>query len=320
MSWRKNPGGIKNSTTITHEADHVGTRNTRITSARDRMVEARLYKSGPCQCTPSSRGSNHATSCDMRAPSAESASMRSNAQWTSWRSPQARSAKLRLQVFGSRPKHADRHTEARAWRDLLQPGRGSVRWGSSATLATIDARRRRLVGWGMATGFGKRCKCRCGCASCSPPTPCEVSCATWNIGTAPIPSMAQGRRRYAGAAARDNGARSSSVSKCRNAPAVEGGSWIAASVFEWDRDDHRTRSVRSCGVCKADAEFQRRNDNALNGVRCGWHAPYASGMPRRAVPVADAMRHDGLDRIRAGENYYLRDDDGSHARKHALGI
>ena len=77
---------------------------------------------------------------------------------------------------------------------------------------------------------------------------------------------------------------------------VEGGSWIAASVSQWDRDDRRCdpqgtaalwRAMPRFAACRRDTGRRvagRRQDRKQ--ARCG-----------RAMSITDAMRHGNVDRI-----------------------
>ncbi len=157
---------------------------------------------------------------------------------------------------------------------------------------------------------GKRCRCRSRFASCSPPTAMPRFPAQ-PLTSAPAPTRSWRRSRPT-----CSGCRSSNVTiKLGNSTLpqspVEGGSWIAASV---------SNGI----VTTADAVC----DELLRLAKQVPNSPLADAMPEevaladgklvskrdasRAVSIADAMRHGGVDRIEQEKSTTFADD-GSHA-------
>jgi len=125
------------------------------------------------------------------APQRATASMRWNAQWTNSRRPQARPRRASAQMlFGARSAHRTAYS-SKSLRECYRQGAEAFGWAKRDPEPRSMRDGTERVGWGMATAYGRRCRCRSRCASCSRQWPCEVSCATSDIGTGTYTIMTQ---------------------------------------------------------------------------------------------------------------------------------
>jgi len=167
-----------------------------------------------------------------------------------------------------------------------------------------------LVGWGMATGVWEALQVPIAVRIVLTANGhAEVSCATSDIGTGTYTIMTQVVADMLGLPL-DNITIKLGDSTLPQSP-VEGGSWIAASV--------------SNGIVTTSVAVR---DELLRFAKQMPNSPLADAMPdevvladgklvskrdaARAVPITDAMRHGGVDRIEQEKSTSF-DDDGSHA-------
>ena len=168
-----------------------------------------------------------------------------------------------------------------------------------------------LVGWGMATGIWEALQMPMAARIVLTGNGhAEVSCATSDIGTGTYTVMAQVAADMLGLPI-DNVTVKLGDSTLPQAP-VEGGSWTAASVA------HAIAATAEEIRKELLALAQKMPDSPLGGCKPG-DVVLADGMiaakdgPGRAVSIADAMRHGGLDRIENERSAEFKDD-GKHAR------
>jgi xanthine dehydrogenase YagR molybdenum-binding subunit len=167
-----------------------------------------------------------------------------------------------------------------------------------------------LVGWGMATGVWEALQVPITvCIVLTANGHAEVSCATSDIGTGTYTIMTQVAAELLGLPL-DNVTIKLGDSTLPQSP-VEGGSWIAASVSNGivtTADAIRQELLRlakqmpNSPLADATPDEVALADGKLVSKRD----------PSRAVPIADAMRHGGVDRIER-EKPTTFADDGSYA-------
>jgi xanthine dehydrogenase YagR molybdenum-binding subunit len=251
------------------------------------------------------------TPCDMRAPSAATGVYALECAMDELAvALNLDPVELRLRCYSDRDQRTDRPYSSKSLRDCYRQGADAFGWDKRNPEPRSMRDDAELVGWGIASGIWEALQV--------PITVrivltvnghAEVSCATSDIGTGTYTIMAQ-------VAAEMLGLQLDSVtiklgdSTLPQSP-VEGGSWIAASV--------------SNGIA-ATAEAVR--NELLRLARQMPNSPFADATPdevvltdgklarkrdpARAVSIADAMRHGGIDRIEE-EKSTTFSDDGAHA-------
>ena len=95
---------------------------------------------------------------------------------------------------------------------------------------------------------------------------------------------------------------------------VEGGSWTAASVARRDRDGARRRPRGTAAAGASRCRTRRSPGAKLDDVALADGKIVSKQDARRAVSIADAMRHGGVRPHRAGKIQPSSNDDGKHAR------
>jgi xanthine dehydrogenase YagR molybdenum-binding subunit len=251
------------------------------------------------------------TSCDMRAPSAASAVYALECAMDELAvALKLDPLELRLRCYSERDQHGNRPYSSKALRDCYRQGAAAFGWEKRRPTPRSMREGTELVGWGMATGVWEALQ--------MPITVhivltanghAEVSCATSDIGTGTYTIMAQVAAETLGLPIENVEIRLGD-STLPQSP-VEGGSWIAASVSNGivtTSDAIREKLLRLA---------QQMPNSPLAGATPG-DVMLADGQivsrpdPTRAVSIADAMRHGGVDRIEE-EKTTTFDDDDSHA-------
>jgi xanthine dehydrogenase YagR molybdenum-binding subunit len=252
-----------------------------------------------------------ATPCDMRAPSAATAVYALECAMDELAvALRLDPLELRLLCYSDRDQNSDRPYSSKSLRDCYRQGAESFGWDKRNPEPRSMRDGTELVGWGMATGVWEALQVPITVRIVLTANGhAEVSCATSDIGTGTYTIMAQVAAEMLGLPL-DNIAIRLGDSTLPQSP-VEGGSWIAASV--------------SNGIATT-AEAVRQE--LLRLAKQMPNSPLADATPdqvvfadgklvskrdaTRAVPIADAMRHGGADRIEQ-EKQTTFDDDGSHA-------
>jgi xanthine dehydrogenase YagR molybdenum-binding subunit len=252
------------------------------------------------------------TSCDMRAPSAATGvyALESAMDETAV-ALKMDPLELRLRCYSDRDQHDDRPYASKALRQCYRQGAEAFGWirrkpGPRSMRDGSD-----LVGWGMATGvwdaFQAPIAVRMALGANGH---AEVACATSDIGTGTYTIMAQVAADMLGLPL-DSISIKLGDSNLPQSP-VEGGSWIAASVANGIattagaiRDELLRLGKRMPNSPLANAAS---GDVALldGKLASRWDAS-------RAVSIADAMRHGGVDRI---ERELTTNPAEDHARAH----
>ena len=202
---------------------------------------------------------------------------------------------LRLRCYSERDQNDDRPFSSKALRECYRQGAEAFGWDKRNPQPRSMRDGSDLVGWGMATGIWEALQVpitvRIAIAADGH---AEVACATSDIGTGTYTIMAQVAADMLGLPLDSINVKLGD-SNLPQSP-VEGGSWIAASI--------------SNGIATtADAirdELLRLANRMPNSPLVDL-APHQVGLAdrklvskrdaSRAVPIADVMRHGGVDRI-----------------------
>ena len=257
------------------------------------------------------------TSCDMRAPSAAPGVYALEAAMDELAAAlKLDPVELRLRCYSDRDQHENRPYSSKALRECYRQGADAFGWSKRNPEPRSMRDGGDLVGWGMATGVWEALQ--------MPITVrivlganghAEVACATSDIGTGTYTIMAQ-------VAADTLGLPLESVSikigdsTLPQSP-VEGGSWIAASVANGIvttagavRGEllRLAKRIPNSPLADASADEVTLADGRLVSKRDG----------ARAVSIADAMRHGGVERIEREETTNPAEDNARAAQR-ALG-
>jgi xanthine dehydrogenase YagR molybdenum-binding subunit len=236
------------------------------------------------------------TSCDMRAPSAATALYALESAMDELAvALRLDPLELRLRCYSEREQHGDRPYSSKGLRDCYRQGAEAFGWRQRNAEPRSMRDGAELVGWGMASGVWEALQVPIAVRIVlSANGHAEVACATSDIGTGTYTIMAQ-------VAAETLGLPLDSVtvrlgdSTLPQSP-VEGGSWIAASVANGivtTSDAVRGELLRLA---------QQMPNSPLADATPG-EVAFADGRlvskrdASRAVSIAEAMRHGGVDRI-----------------------
>jgi xanthine dehydrogenase YagR molybdenum-binding subunit len=218
---------------------------------------------------------------------------------------------LRYRAYSERDQNEDLPYTSKALRECYQKGAEAFGWARRNPLPRSMRDGSDLVGWGMATGVWEALQMETAARIVLTANGhAEVSCATSDIGTGTYTIMAQVAADRLGLPL-DNVSIKLGDSSLPQSP-VEGGSWTAASV---------SHAI----VAAADAVRKE----LLRLAKKMPHSPLAGARPEdvalsdgkivskedasRAVSIAEAMRHAGVDRIEQEKSTDFKDE-GSHAR------
>jgi len=237
-----------------------------------------------------------ATSCDMRCPSAATALYALESAMDELAvALKLDPLELRLRCYSDRDQNQDRPFSSKALRECYRQGAEAFGWDKRNPEPRSMRDGGDLVGFGMATGvwdaFRTAITVRIVLGANGH---AEVACATSDIGTGTYTIMAQVAADMLGLPL-DNISIKLGDSTLPQSP-VEGGSWIAASVSNGiataagaireellrvakERPNSPLADVAPGDVTLADGKLVSKRDAS------------------RAVSIADAMRHGGVDRI-----------------------
>jgi xanthine dehydrogenase YagR molybdenum-binding subunit len=288
-----NSGGTLDA--ITHDA-------VTVTSQYEDFHRQETGWSGVLYKTPNAKYAHRlakldlATSCDMRAPSASTALFALESAMDELAIKlNLDPVELRLRCYTDRDQNEDKPFSSKALRECYRQGSEAFGWSKRNPEPRSMREGSDLVGWGMATGVWEALQVPIAVRiALTANGHAEVACATSDIGTGTYTIMAQ-------VAADTLGLPLESISiklgdsSLPQSP-VEGGSWIATSVanaIAATAEQVRGDLLRVAGqmpnsplanlavgdVVLADGKLASRNDAS------------------RAVPIADVMRHGGMDRI-----------------------
>jgi xanthine dehydrogenase YagR molybdenum-binding subunit len=252
-----------------------------------------------------------ATPCDMRAPSAAPGVYALECAMDELAvALKLDPLELRLRCYSERDQHTDRPYSSKSLRDCYRQGAQAFGWDKRNPEPCSMRDGAELIGWGMATGVWEALQVPITVRIVLTANGhAEVSCATSDIGTGTYTIMAQVAAEMLGLPL-DNVTIKLGDSTLPQSP-VEGGSWIAASVSngiattsEAVRDEmlRLAKQMPNSPLLDATPEEVALADGNLVSKRDA----------SRAVSIADAMRHGGVDRIEREESTTFADD-GSHA-------
>ena len=236
------------------------------------------------------------TSCDMRAPSAATGVYALECAMDELAVALGIDPlELRLRCYSDRDQHNDRPYSSKNLRDCYRQGAEAFGWSRRNPEPRSMRDGSDLVGWGMATGVWEALQMPIAVRiALTSNGHAEVSCATSDIGTGTYTIMAQVAADMLGLPL-ENITVKLGDSTLPQSP-VEGGSWIAASVANGIATTSDAIRHELLGLAK------QMPNSALADVK-NEDATLADGKivsrrdPARAVSIADAMRHGGVDRI-----------------------
>jgi xanthine dehydrogenase YagR molybdenum-binding subunit len=295
---------------ITHDAVTV-TSQHELFHRQETGWSGLLYKSAHAKYTHKLARLDLATSCDMRAPSAASAVYALECAMDELAvALKLDPLELRLRCYSDRDQHADRPYSSKNLRECYRQGAEAFGWGERNPEPRSMRDGTELVGWGMATGVWEALQMPIAVRiMLTANGHAEVSCATSDIGTGTYTIMTQVAADMLGLPI-DNVTIKLGDSTLPQSP-VEGGSWIAASVSNGIattagsvREEllRLARQMPNSPLLDATPEEVALADGKLVSKRDA----------SRAVSIAEAMRHGGVDRIEQEKTTTL-EDDGSHA-------
>jgi xanthine dehydrogenase YagR molybdenum-binding subunit len=270
-----------------------------------------LYKYANAKYAHSLARLDLATPCDMRAPSAASGVYALECAMDELAvALKLDPLDLRLRCYSDRDQHSDRPYSSKSLRDCYRQGAEVFRWDKRDPEPRSMRDGSELVGWGMAAGIWEALQVPIAVRIVLTANGhAEVSCATSDIGTGTYTIMAQVAADTLGLPL-DNVTIKLGDSTLPQSP-VEGGSWIAASVSNGIattagavREEllRLAKQVPNSPLVDTTSEEVALADGKLVSKRDA----------SRAVPIAEAMRHGGVDRIDEEKTTTFADD-GSHA-------
>jgi xanthine dehydrogenase YagR molybdenum-binding subunit len=271
-----------------------------------------LYKSANAKYAHKLVQLDLATSCDMRAPSAATGLYAVESAMDELAvALKLDPLELRLRCYSDRDQHTNRPFSSKALRECYRQGAEAFGWSKRNPAPRSMRDGSDLVGWGMASGIWEALQVPITVRIVLTANGhAEVSCATSDIGTGTYTIMAQVAADMLGLPL-DNVSIKLGDSTLPQSP-VEGGSWIAASVSngivttsEAIRSEllRLAKKVPNSPLADAKPEDVTLVDGKLASKRDG----------SRAVSIADAMRHAGVDRIEQEEATTFAND-YSHAQ------
>ena len=270
-----------------------------------------LYKCVNAKYTHKLARLDLATSCDMRGPSAATGVYALECAMDELAvTLKLDPLELRLRCYSDRDQHTDRPYSSKSLRDCYRQGAEAFSWDKRNPEPRSMRDGTELVGWGLATGVWEALQVPIAVRIVLTANGhAEVSCATSDIGTGTYTIMAQVAAEMLGLPL-DSVTIKLGDSTLPKSP-VEGGSWIAASVSNGivtTSDAVRTELLRLA---------KQIPGSPLEGA-LAYEVALADGKivskreVSRAVSIADAMRHGGVDRIDE-ERSTTFPDSGSHA-------
>jgi len=270
-----------------------------------------LYKSAHAKYTHKLARLDLATPCDMRAPSAAPGAYALECAMDELAvALELDPLELRLKCYSERDQHTDRPYSSKSLRDCYRQGAEAFGWNRRDPEPRSMRDGSELVGWGMATGVWEALQVPITVRIVLTANGhAEVSCATSDIGTGTYTIMAQVAADTLGLPL-DNVTIKLGDSTLPQSP-VEGGSWIAASV---SNAIATTGDVVRQELLRLAKQMPNSplTDAAPDGVALADGKLVSKRDASRAVSIAEAMRHGGVDRIDEQKTTTFADD-GSHA-------
>jgi xanthine dehydrogenase YagR molybdenum-binding subunit len=236
------------------------------------------------------------TPCDMRAPSATSAAYALESAMDEVAvALKLDPLELRLRCYSDHDQHDDRPYSSKALRECYRQAAEAFGWHGRSPEPRSMRDGSDLIGWGMATGIWEALQVPITVRIVLTANGhAEVACATSDIGTGTYTIMAQVAADMLGLPL-DSISVKLGDSRLPQSP-VQGGSWIAASVSNGIattagaiRDEllRLARQVPNSPLAHAASDEVTLAEGRLVSTRD----------TSRAVSIAEAMRHGGVDRI-----------------------
>ena len=255
-----------------------------------------LYKSANARYAHRLARLDLATGCDMRAPSAASAVYALECAMDELAAAlKLDPVELRLRCYSDRDQHEDRPFSSKALRECYREGAEAFGWARRNPEPRSMREDGDLVGWGMATGVWEALQVPIAVRIVLTANGhAEVACATSDIGTGTYRIMAQVAADMLGLSL-DNISVKLGDSSLPQSP-VEGGSWIAASVSNGI-------ATTADGIRDELLLLAKQIPNSPLADAASDEVALAAGKlvdkrdASRVVPITEAMRHAGVNRI-----------------------
>lgn len=270
-----------------------------------------LYKSEAAKYTHKLARLDLPTSCDMRAPSATTGVYALEAAMDELAvALKLDPLELRLRCYSDRDQTKGLPFSSKNLRECYRQGAETFGWGQRNAEPRSMRDGRDLVGWGMATGVWEALQMPITVrVALTSNGHALISCATSDIGTGTYTIMAQVAADMLGLPLESVDIKLGD-STLPQSP-VEGGSWIAASVSNG--------IVTTCEAVREQLlQLAKKVPNsplaeaALKDVTLSDGKIVSAKDSNRAVSIADAMRHGGVERIEQEKATTFKDD-GKHA-------
>jgi xanthine dehydrogenase YagR molybdenum-binding subunit len=270
-----------------------------------------LYKCANAKYTHKLAKLDLATSCDMRCPSAATGVYALECAMDELAvALKLDPLELRLRCYSDRDQNADKPYSSKKLRECYRQGAQAFGWDKRSAEPRSMRDDSELVGWGMATGVWGAWQMPITVRiALSANGHAEVSCATADIGTGTYTIMTQVAADLLGLPL-DSVTIRLGDSSLPQSP-VEGGSWMAASVANGI-------ATTAEAVRKELLRLAKRMPNSPLKDAAADKVALADGKlvskldASRAVSIADAMRHGGVDRIEQEKSTSFPED-GPHA-------
>jgi xanthine dehydrogenase YagR molybdenum-binding subunit len=263
---------------------------------KDTIWSGALYQSATARYTHKLARLDVPTPCDMRAPGAATGVFGLECAMDELAvALQLDPLELRTRVYAEREQNEDVPFTSKELRECYRQGAEAFGWSKRDPTPRAMRDGRELVGWGMATGIWEALDVPITArVALTANGHAEVTCATADIGTGTYTIMSQVAAEMLGLPIENIDVRLGDSSLPKSP--VEGGSWTASSISNaiagtaaLIRDDLLGWARRMPGspLAKAKPEGVVLVDGGIA----------LKADPHRAVPIADAMRQGGVDRI-----------------------
>jgi xanthine dehydrogenase YagR molybdenum-binding subunit len=218
---------------------------------------------------------------------------------------------LRLRCYSDRNQNEDVPYTSKVLRECYRQGAQAFGWDKRIPEPCSMRDGSELIGWGMATGIWEALQVKTAVRIVLTANGhAEVACATSDIGTGTYTIMAQVAADMLGLPLENITVKLGDSTLPFSA--VEGGSWMAASVshaIAKTSDDIRKKLLRLAQMMpESPLAAVKLEDVALADGKI-----VSKKEPGRTVSIADAMRHGALDRIDQESTMEFKDD-SSYAR------
>jgi xanthine dehydrogenase YagR molybdenum-binding subunit len=296
---------------ITHEAIAV-TSQFEDFSRNDTGWSAQLYKSANAKYVHRLARLDVPTSSDMRAPGAATGVYALECAMDELAvALKLDPVELRLRCYSEKDQNEDVPYTSKRLRECYLQGAEAFGWNKRQPEPRSMRDGGDLVGWGMATGVWEALQMPVAARIVLTANGhAEVSCAASDIGTGTYTILAQVAADALGLPI-ENISIKLGDSSLPQAP-VEGGSWMAASASHAVVATAEEIRKQLLALAKAEKGSPLAKAKAGDVVLSDGKLVHKQDASR-AVPIADAMRHGGVDRVEKEKNNKFPEDD-SHAR------